>query len=110
MREDKCSLPRAVNDGILVHVGPVAFRLTRRLARISVSLCAAAVCGNSRPPLEHQPPRERQPMIYQRLEEKVSSGMRAALIAMSAAKDWNSWTGARIIVFKLLKRPETDAD
>ena len=40
----------------------------------------------------------------------MSSGMRAALIAMSAAKDWNSWTGARIIVFKLLKRPETDAD
>ena len=30
----------------------------------------------------------------------------AALIAMSAAKNWSIWSDARNIIFKLLKRPE----
>jgi hypothetical protein len=48
--------------------------------------------------------------IYQRLEEKASFRDNGNFNCYVCRKELESWSGARIIIFKLLKRPETDTD
>ena len=49
--------------------------------------------------------------IYQRLEEKgVFRVDKSSFNCYVCGKELESWSGARVIIFKLLKRPETDTD
>jgi hypothetical protein len=47
--------------------------------------------------------------IYQRLEEKGRVDKRS-FNCYVCGNELESWSSARVIIFKLLKRPETDTD